>query len=263
MTLLQSILLAIVEGLTEFLPVSSTGHLIITASLMGIGSMPFTKVFMVSIQLGAIMAVVVLYWKHFFKSFDFYFRIGVAVIPAAVAGLLLKDYIDVLLERVDIVGFSLILGGILFIFIDNIFHTERASEVGANYSKAFIIGLFQTIALIPGVSRSAATIIGGLSQKLTRKAAAEFSFFLAVPTMVGATLLTLFDFQTTGLALSSNEIILLVAGNLVAFMVAIVAIKSFIQFLTNHGFKLFGYYRIALGLLILILYYIGVDFSIQ
>lgn len=262
MTLLQSILLAIVEGLTEFLPVSSTGHMIIGAAVMGIGSHPFTKLFMVAIQLGAILAVVVLYWKHFFKSLDFYYKIGVAFVPAVIAGLLLKNYIDLLFDRVDVVGFSLILGGIFFLFIDKIFHTEESSDVSVNYSKAIKIGMFQVIAMVPGVSRSAATIIGGLSQKLTRKAAAEFSFFLAVPTMFGATVLSLYDFNKTELSLTSNEIMLLLVGNLVAFIVAMVAIKSFIQFLTNHGFRVFGYYRIVLGAVILILYYIGFDFSI-
>jgi undecaprenyl-diphosphatase len=261
-TLLQSIVLAIVEGLTEFLPVSSTGHLIITSSLMGIGSLPFTKLFMVSIQLGAIMAVVVLYWKNFFKSLDFYFKIGVAFIPAVVAGLLLFNYIEVLLERVDVVGFSLILGGIFFLFMDKIFQTEDVPQIGVSYSTAFKIGMFQIIAMVPGVSRSAATIIGGLSQNLTRKSAAEFSFFLAVPTMFAATVLSLYDFQKSDISLTPNEIFLLIIGNIVAFIVAVFAIKSFIQFLTNHGFKFFGYYRIALGAVILILYYIGVDFSI-
>jgi len=262
-TVLQSILLAIIEGLTEFLPVSSTGHMIITSYVMGISSQPFTKLFMVAIQLGAILAVVVLYWRHFFKSFDFYFKIGVAFIPAVVAGLFLKEYIVMLFERVEIVGFSLILGGIFFLFLDKIFHTENASQIGVSYSKAFKIGMFQVIAMIPGVSRSAATIIGGLSQKLTRKAAAEFSFFLAVPTMFAATALSLYDFNESGLHLTSHEIVLLLVGNIVAFLVAIAAIKTFIQFLTNHGFTVFGYYRIVLGSIILILYYIGVDFSIQ
>ena len=168
-----------------------------------------------------------------------------------------------LFERVEIVGFSLILGGIFFLFLDKIFHTENASQIGVSYSKAFKIGMFQVIAMIPGVSRSAATIIGGLSQKLTRKAAAEFSFFLAVPTMFAATALSLYDFNESGLHLTSHEIVLLLVGNIVAFLVAIAAIKTFIQFLTNHGFTVFGYYRIVLGSIILILYYIGVDFSIQ
>jgi len=261
-TLLQSIFLAIIEGLTEFLPVSSTGHLIIASSLLGIGSEPFTKLFIVTIQLGAILAVVVLYWKHFFKSINFYFKIGFAFIPAAVVGLLFKSKIDTLFERIDVVGFSLVIGGIIFLFLDTLFQTKENHTSEINYSKAFKIGMFQVIAMIPGVSRSAATIIGGLSQNLTRKNAAEFSFFLAVPTMLGATVFSLYDFQKAGVSLSSNQLILLLAGNVVAFIVAIIAIRSFIQFLTNHGFKIFGYYRIVLGALILILYYIGFDFSI-
>ncbi len=262
MSLLQSILLAIIEGLTEFLPVSSTGHMIIVSSVMGIASDPFTKLFTVTIQVGSILAVVVLYWKRFFQSFDFYFKIGVAFIPAVVAGLFLKGYIDTLLERVDVVGYALLIGGIFFLFLDKIFTGNQIDEQEVTYLKAFKIGLFQVIALVPGVSRSAATIIGGLSQKLTRKSAAEFSFFLAVPTMFAATVLSLYDFYEGGLSLTSNEVTTLIVGNVVAFVVAMVAIKSFIQFLTNHGFKLFGYYRIILGTIILILYYLGTGLSI-
>lgn len=262
MSVLQSILLAIIEGLTEFLPVSSTGHLIITSSVMGIASQPFTKLFTVVIQLGAILAVVVLYWKHFFKSLDFYYKIGVAFIPSIIAGLLFKNQIEMLMERVDVVGYMLILGGIFFLFMDKIFHTEESTQIGIDFSKAFKIGMFQIIAMIPGVSRSAITIIGGLSQKLTRKSAAEFSFFLAVPTMFAATILSLYGFHKSDISLSTNDIILLLIGNVVAFIVAIAAIKSFIAFLNNHGFKLFGYYRIILGTVILILYYLGAELSI-
>ncbi len=261
MSLLQSILLAIIEGLTEFLPVSSTGHMIIASSVMGIASDPFTKLYTVTIQLGSILAVVVLYWKRFVQSFDFYFKIGVAFIPAVIAGLFFKGYIDTLLERVDVVGYSLLLGGLFFLFVDKIF-INNTVEQEVTYPKAFKIGLFQVIAMIPGVSRSAATIIGGLSQKLTRKTAAEFSFFLAVPTMFAATVFSLYDFYEEGLTLASNEVTALIVGNVVAFIVAIVAIKSFINFLTNHGFKIFGYYRIILGTIILILYYLGTGLSI-
>lgn len=262
MSVLQSILLAIIEGLTEFLPVSSTGHMIIASSFMGIAADPFTKLFTVTIQLGSILAVVVLYWKRFFQSFDFYFKIGVAFIPAVIAGLFLKGYIDALLERVDVVGYALLLGGIFFLFLDKIFAGNQIDEQEITYPKAFKIGLFQVIAMVPGVSRSAATIIGGLSQKLTRKSAAEFSFFLAVPTMFAATVLSVYGFYKEGLALSSNETTLLIVGNVVAFVVAMIAIKSFINFLTKHGFKLFGYYRIILGIIILILYYLGTGLSI-
>lgn len=262
MSLLQSIILAIVEGLTEFLPVSSTGHMIITSSLMGIEADPFTKLFTVVIQLGAILSVVVLYWKRFFQSFDFYWKVGVAFIPSLIAGLLFKDYVDALLERVDVVGYALLFGGVFFVFMDKIFKQNEEADQTINYSQAFKIGSFQLFSLIPGVSRSAATIIGGMTQKLTRKNAAEFSFFLAIPTMLGATVLTLWKYYDNGAALSSTEINLLIVGNIAAFIVALVAIKSFISFLTKYGFKLFGYYRIIVGVVILALYYFGTGLSI-
>jgi undecaprenyl-diphosphatase len=262
MSIIEAVILAIIEGITEFLPISSTGHIIIGSSLMGIADKPFTKMFTVAIQLGAILSVIVLYWKRFFQSFDFYFKIGVAFIPAAVAGLLFKDYIDELLERVDVVGYTLLLGGIFFLFLDKIFPPERATNDEITYKKGFLIGTFQVISMIPGVSRSAATIIGGLSQKLTRKTAAEFSFFLAVPTMFGATALSLAGFFKDGGTFQSSEITALIVGNVVAFVVAMIAIKAFISFLTKHGFKVFGYYRIVVGAVILILYYLGVDLSI-
>lgn len=261
MSLLQSIILAIVEGITEFLPVSSTGHMIIASSVMGIESDPFVKLFTVAIQLGAILSVVVLYWKRFFQSFDFYLKIGVAFIPSVIAGLFFKEYVDALLERVDVVGYTLLLGGIFFLFMDKIFKDEQADQ-GITFPKAFKIGLFQVIAMVPGVSRSAATIIGGLSQKLTRKNAAEFSFFLAVPTMFAATVLSVYKFYTDGFTLSSGEINTLIIGNVTAFIVAMIAIKSFITFLTKHGFKVFGYYRIVVGITILALYYLGNGLSI-
>jgi undecaprenyl-diphosphatase len=263
MSILEAILLAIVEGLTEFLPVSSTGHMIIVSSLMGIASDPFTKTFTVAIQLGAIISVVVLYWKRFFQSLDFYFKLFMAFLPAAVLGFLLDDFIDQLLERVEVVAVMLILGGIVFLFIDKFFkESEEHGQLDVSYPSALKIGFFQTIAMIPGVSRSAATIIGGLTQKLTKKAAAEFSFFLAVPTMFAATGYKLFKFYKEGNAFGQNEIVLLLVGNVAAFIVGMIAIKSFITFLTKHGFKLFGYYRIGLGLIILILYLMGIQLSI-
>ncbi|MBX2962702.1 MAG: undecaprenyl-diphosphate phosphatase [Cyclobacteriaceae bacterium] len=263
MSLLESVILAIIEGLTEFLPVSSTGHIIIGSSLMGIAAHPFTKVFTVAIQLGAILSVVVLYWRKFLQSLDLYYKLAIAFIPAAIIGLLLDDYIDSLLERVDVVGFMLVIGGILFLFVDKAFESnEENLDQRITYPVALKIGLFQCIAMIPGVSRSAATIIGGLTQKLNKKTAAEFSFFLAVPTMFAATLYKMYSFYKSGQVFTSNEINLLIVGNVVAFIVAIVAIKSFISFLTKHGFKLFGYYRIIVGLIILILYYLGVDLAI-
>ncbi|HEY5690352.1 MAG TPA: undecaprenyl-diphosphate phosphatase [Cyclobacteriaceae bacterium] len=263
MSILQSIVLAIVEGLTEFLPVSSTGHMIITSSLMGIANDPFTKTFTVAIQLGAILSVIVLYWKRFFVSLTFYYKLFVAFLPAAVIGLLLNDYIDALLERVEVVAAMLILGGIVFLFVDKIFKkTEVSGKDGVSYSNALKIGFFQTIAMIPGVSRSAATIIGGLTQKLNKKAAAEFSFFLAVPTMFAATGYKLLRFYLEGNRFGSQEITLLIIGNVVAFVVAMLAIKSFITFLTNHGFKWFGYYRIVVGLIILTLFFLDIELSV-
>lgn len=262
MSIVESIILAIIEGITEFLPVSSTGHMIIGSSLMGIADDPFTKMFTVAIQLGAILSVVVLYWKRFFQSWDFYFKILLGFIPAVVFGLLFKDTIDALLERVDVVGYTLLLGGIFFLFVDRIFKTEKSYQYEVTYPKAFKIGFFQVIAMVPGVSRSAATIIGGLSQGLTKKTAAEFSFFLAVPTMFGATVLSMFNFYRDGGTFGESEITALIVGNIVAFLVAMAAIKSFITFLTRHGFKLFGYYRIALGIVILILYYMGIELSV-
>jgi undecaprenyl-diphosphatase len=263
MAVFEAVLLAIVEGLTEFLPVSSTGHMIIASSVMGIAAESFTKTFTVAIQLGAILAVVVLYWKRFFQSINFYFKLLVAFLPAAVIGFLFNDYIDNLLERVEVVGLMLILGGIVFLFIDKAFkETETSGSSEVSYPSALKIGFFQTIAMLPGVSRSAATIIGGLTQQLNKKAAAEFSFFLAVPTMFAATAYKLLKFYKEGNTLGSHEITLLAIGNLVAFIVALLAIKSFINFLTKHGFKLFGYYRIAVGVTILILYFLGIELSI-
>jgi undecaprenyl-diphosphatase len=262
MSVIEAIILAIIEGLTEFLPVSSTGHMIIGSSVMGIASHPFTKMFTVAIQLGAILSVVVLYWKRFFQSLEFYFKLFVAFIPAAIIGFLFSDKIDALLERVDVVGYTLILGGILFLFIDKIFKDTDNSDHEVTYPSALKIGFFQCIAMIPGVSRSAATIIGGLTQKLNKKKAAEFSFFLAVPTMFAATAYSIFKFYKNGGTFGSSEITLLAIGNIVAFVVGVIAIRSFINFLTRHGFKVFGYYRIVVGAIILTLYYMGVQLSI-
>lgn len=262
MSLVQAIILAIIEGLTEFLPVSSTGHMIVVSSLMGIAANPFTKLFTVSIQLGAILSVIVLYWKQFFQSFDFYLKIGAAFLPAAVIGILFKDSIFELLERVDVVGFSLLLGGFFFLAIDKIFNPTETNDT-VTYPKAFKIGAFQILAMIPGISRSAATIVGGLSQKMSKKSAAEFSFFLAIPTMLGATVLSIFKYYDAGFTLTGKHYLTLVTGTLVAFVVAMIAIKSFINFLTNNGFKIFGYYRIIMGVIILVLYYLGAELSVM
>ena len=263
MSFLDALILAIVEGLTEFLPVSSTGHMIIASSVLGIAADPFTKMFTVAIQLGAILSVLVLYWRRFFQSVDFYFKLLVAFLPAMILGFLLNDVIDQLLERVEVVAIMLIIGGIIFLFIDKLFHeSEETGSQEVTYKIALRIGLFQTIAMIPGVSRSAATIIGGLTQKLNKKTAAEFSFFLAVPTMLAATSYKLLKFYLEGYTFGSHEISVLLFGNVAAFVVAILAMKSFISYLTSHGFKLFGYYRIVLGVIILALYWLGIDLSI-
>ena len=270
MSIIQAILLAIIEGITEFLPISSTGHMIIGSSLMGIASDPFTKMFTVAIQFGAILSVIVLYWRRFLPAnktiaeiVTFYLKLFVAFLPAMVLGYFLNDFVDAMLERVDVVGYALIAGGVFFLFVDKIFaNNESNPSLDVSYPSAFKIGLFQTIAMIPGVSRSAATIIGGLSQKLNKKTAAEFSFFLAVPTMFAATVYKMLQFYSIGGTFGGNEITLLVIGNVVAFIVAILAIKSFITFLTRHGFKLFGYYRILVGGVILLLYYLGVGLTV-
>ncbi|NCD71599.1 undecaprenyl-diphosphate phosphatase [Mucilaginibacter agri] len=258
MNLIHVIILAIIEGLTEFLPVSSTGHMIIASSVMGIASDDFVKLFTVAIQLGAILSVVVLYWKRFFKSIDFYIKLIVAFIPAAVFGLLFAKKIDTLLESALTVGITLFVGGIILLFVDKWFNNPTVTEE-AQISKptAFKIGLFQCLAMIPGVSRSAASIIGGMSQKLSRTAAAEFSFFLAVPTMFAATAKKLWDFHKEGHIFTGEEVKLLAIGNVIAFIVAMLAIKTFITFLEKRGFKLFGYYRIIVGGLIIAVYLSG------
>lgn len=255
MTFAQAIILAIIEGITEFLPISSTGHMIIGSSIMGIQQDDFVKLFTVAIQFGAILSVLVLYFKRFFKSIDFYFKLFVAFIPAAIFGVLFSKKIDALLESPMTVAISLVIGGIILLFVDNIFSKNKEDNAdNIKYPTAFIIGLFQCIAMIPGVSRSAATIVGGMSQKLTRKAAAEFSFFLAVPTMFAATAKKMYDFyKDHGASFNGEQIKLLAVGNIVAFIVALIAIKSFISFLTKHGFKAFGVYRIIVGVIIIIL----------
>jgi len=263
MNFAEAIILAIVEGLTEFLPVSSTGHMIITSGLMGITSTDFVKLFTVCIQLGAIAAVVVMYFKHFFQSVNFYLKLIVAFIPAAIFGVLLGDYIDALLENPLAVGISLLVGGVIFLFVDKWFNKEEIkSTEEMSFMHALKVGLFQCIALIPGVSRSGASIIGGLTQKLSRKAAAEFSFFLAVPTMCAATGKKLLDFYKGHGMPSGEEIKLLALGNIVAFVVALIAIKFFIGILTRYGFKAFGWYRIVAGGIIVLLYLMGYQLSV-
>ena len=281
MTTLETIIIAIVEGLTEFLPVSSTGHMIITQNILGVESTEFVKAFTFIIQFGAILSVVVLYWKRFFKlnhtpapegagafkkflhKYDFYWKLFVAFIPAAVLGLLLNDFIDEMLESVTVVAITLIIGGIFMLFCDRIFN-KGSEKTELTEKRAFWIGLFQCISMIPGVSRSMATIVGGMAQKLTRKAAAEFSFFLAVPTMFAATMFKMLKLVTNEESFNTlkENLDILLIGNLVAFAVALLAIKFFISFVTKYGFKAFGWYRIILGGIILIMLLTGRDLTI-
>jgi undecaprenyl-diphosphatase len=253
MNTLQAIILAIIEGITEFLPVSSTGHMIIGSSFMGIEHEEFTKLFTIVIQLGAILSVVALYFKRFFQTLDFYFKILVAFIPAVVLGLLFAKKIDALLENPVTVAVSLLIGGILLLKVDDWFGNSANTEI--TYMKALKIGFFQCFAMVPGVSRSGASIVGGMSQKLSRSSAAEFSFFLAVPTMLGATVKKCYDYYKDGFVLNHDQINLLIIGNVIAFIVALLAIKSFIGYLSKHGFKVFGYYRIVVGVALLIIHY--------
>jgi undecaprenyl-diphosphatase len=263
MSIVEAIIIAIVEGLTEFLPISSTGHMIITEKLLGVPDTDFTKLFTVGIQLGAILAVLVLYWKKFIspltsgtKGWIFYLKLLVAVIPALLLGFLFSDKIDSLLENSLVVSITMIAGGFVLLVIDRFLTSEEIkTEEAISYTKAFTIGLWQCVAMIPGVSRSAASIIGGMQQKLTRKLAAEFSFFLAVPTMAAATGYKLLKGYKT---LTTEDLKLFAIGNIVAFIVALLAIKFFIGFLQKHGFRLFGYYRIIGGIILLALILTGV-----
>lgn len=263
MNFVQAIILAIIEGITEFLPVSSTGHMIVASSFMGIASDPFVKLFTIAIQLGAILSVIVLYFKRFFQSINFYLKLIVAFIPAAVFGLLLSNKIDQMLESPLTVAISLVIGGFILLFVDKWFDKPAIhEEKEITFLTAFKIGLFQCLAMIPGTSRSGASIVGGMSLKLSRKVAAEFSFFLAVPTMFAATAKKLLDFYQDGHTITSNQVQLLVVGNVVAFIVALLAIKSFIGFLNKNGFKLFGWYRIIAGLIIIALLQSGHNLQI-
>ena len=280
MNVFETIVIAIVEGLTEFLPVSSTGHMIIAQNLLGVESTDFVKAFTFIIQFGAILSVLVLYWKRFFQlnrtplpegtpvvkrflhKYDFYWKLFIAFIPAAVFGLLFSDAIDAMLERVEVVAVMLIIGGIFMIFCDRIFN-KGSEDTVLTEKRAFMVGLFQCISMIPGVSRSMATIVGGMSQRLTRKAAAEFSFFLAVPTMLGATVYKVYDLiKEGGTEIITDNISTLLIGNAVAFIVALLAIKFFINFVTKYGFKAFGWYRIVVGALILILLLMGHNLTV-
>ena len=278
MDIFQSIIIAIVEGLTEFLPVSSTGHMIIAEEALGVEHNDFVNAFTVIIQFGAILSVVWLYWKRFFhlnevpagatglKAFliryDFYWKLLVAFIPAAVIGFLLGDFIDSLLENVTVVAVMLVIGGVLMLFVDKWFN--RPDTAPLTEKRALTIGFYQCIAMIPGVSRSMATIVGGMQQGLSRKDAAEFSFFLAVPTMFAATAYKLLKLviEPESLKLLSDSIGVLLIGNVVAFIVALLAIKFFISYVTKYGFKAFGYYRIIVGAAIIIMGLCGISMEV-
>ena len=280
LNLFQTIIIAIVEGLTEFLPVSSTGHMIIAQNVLGVESTEFVKAFTFIIQFGAILSVVVLYWKRFFRlnhtpapdgsgalkrflhKYDFYWKLFVAFIPAAVLGLLFSDLIDAMLESVTVVAIMLIVGGVFMLFCDRLFGNGK-ENTPMTEKRAFIIGLFQCISMIPGVSRSMATIVGGMAQKLTRKAAAEFSFFLAVPTMFAATVYKMAKlFMDGGTEIITSNMSALIVGNVVAFIVAMLAIKFFISFVTKYGFMAFGWYRIIVGGVILVMSLLGYNLEL-
>ena len=278
MTWIETIIIAVVEGLTEFLPVSSTGHMIIAQNLLGIPQGdPFVHAFTFIIQFGAILSVVCLYWKHFFQldnspapegstlfgrlkhKFSFYWLLFVGVLPAVVIGLLAKKSgaLDWLLDSVEVVAVMLILGGIFMLFCDKLFN-KGSEENRLNEKRAFFIGIYQCISVIPGVSRSMATIVGGMTQGLTRKRAAEFSFFLAVPTMAGATLLDLLDLlKEDAVWATPHNITMLLLGCAGAFVVALLAMKWFVAFLTKYGFRAFGIYRIVVGTIIIVMLLTG------
>jgi len=263
MTIFEAIVIAVVEGITEFLPISSTGHMIITEALLGMNIDEFTKAFTVNIQFGAILSVVVLYWKRFLQSWTFYQKLFVAFLPAAVIGFLAGDLIDSLLENVMVVAVTMLLGGMLLLFVDKWLKKENPDQQ-VTYPTALKIGFWQCIAMIPGVSRSAASIIGGMQQKLSRTNAAEFSFFLAVPTMAAASGYKLLKIilEPNGMAMLKDNLMTLLIGNIVAFIVAMIAIKTFITFLQKHGFKVFGWYRIVVGLVLITLLLMGIDLKV-
>lgn len=262
MSTLHAIIIAIIEGLTEFLPISSTGHMAIAAAIMGDHG-DFSRLYEIVIQLGAILSVVVLYWRKFFdfKKISFYIKLIVAIIPALAFGALFKKHIDAMLEKPMIIALIMLLGGIVLLFVDKWFQKPTIDkEENITNKKAFIVGLYQVLSIIfPGLSRSAATIIGGMQQQLSRRLAAEFSFFLAVPTMLAATVKSLYDmYKEKPEVLNTDNLSTLLLGCGIAFIVAILAIRFFIGFLQKHGFRLFGWYRIIVGLALLILFYFKV-----
>ena len=283
MTLIQTIIISIVEGLTEFLPVSSTGHMIITQHLLGISQgSPFVHAFTFIIQFGAILSVVCLYWKRFFHidrtpvpadvenpflrfihPLRFYWLLFVGVLPAVVIGLAAKKsgLLDWLLDSIWAVAIMLVVGGIFMLFCDKIFNKGR-EENKVNEKRAFNIGLWQCLSVIPGTSRSMATIVGGMANGLTRKRAAEYSFFLAVPTMAGATLLDLLDIlKEDATWVNTHDLLMLAVGCVVSFVVALLAMKWFVSFLTKYGFKVFGWYRIIIGIIIIVMLLSGMSLN--
>jgi len=269
MSIVDAIILAIVEGLTEFLPISSTGHMIVTSYLLGIHKEEFTKLYEVSIQFGAILAVVVLYWRKFFefRRWEFYVKLAIGVLPALLLGFLFSDKIDAMLESPTTVAITMLAGGFILMFIDNLFkvHTIESDDQ-ITFPKAFLVGCWQVLAMIPGVSRSAASIIGGMQQKFTRHLAAEFSFFLAVPTMLAASCYTIFIKDWDNGLRKGYELIMqnnqnftsFVVGNIVAFIVAMLAIRFFINYLKIYGFRAFGFYRIIAGIILLAIIFSGI-----
>ncbi len=280
MDIFQSVVIAIVEGLTEFLPVSSTGHMIITQEILGVESTTFVKAFTFIIQFGAILSVVCLYWKRFFRlkevpagkkgleafliRYDFYWKLFLAFLPAAAFGLLLSDFIDAMLENVTVVAVMLVLGGVLMLFVDKWFAKNEGKETPMTERRSIMVGLYQCISMIPGVSRSMATIVGGMQQGLSRKDAAEFSFFLAVPTMFAASVYKMWSLMSEPESMQqlSDNWVVLVVGMIVAFIVAMAAIKLFISYVTKYGFKAFGWYRIIIGGAIIVMLLCGVSLEI-
>jgi undecaprenyl-diphosphatase len=259
----QNIIISIVEGITEFLPISSTAHMRFTNPLIGVQTDPFVDMFEVVIQLAAILSVVTIYWRKFFdfKRPDFYIKLIIGLIPAIIFGLLLKKHIDASLNNISFMACVMIGGGIVLLFVDKFFEKNKLNtELQVTYPKAFVIGCFQVLSIVfPGLSRSAATIIGGLSQKLTRKEAAEFSFQLAVPTMLAASVKEFWDvYKDHHEVLVKDNFITLGLGAVVSYIVALLAVNFLISYLQKHGFKIFGWYRIALGIIVLILLQQGI-----
>ena len=253
MSFIQSIIIAIIEGITEFLPISSTGHMILASSLMKIQDDAFVKTFEIAIQLGAIMAIVMLYARRFLQGISIYLKLGIAFIPTAIIGFLAYGFIKAYLFNPIIVAVSLIVGGIVLILIDKkVVGQKSKTDVLENitYKNAFFIGLIQCFSMIPGVSRAAATIIGGVFNGLDKKQAMEFSFLLAVPTMFAA---TGYDLIKTPVVFTKHEIVLLVIGFIIAMVTAWLAVKVFVKIVENYGFKYFGYYRIIIGIIFLII----------